>query len=161
MATTGIVFDAYQGQLENLHGMTVGVIALALDDFDTDLIGSMATLDEITEWEANDGGATSRATTDLAYAVESGSGVVRYDTAPPSLDLAGAALVNAYGFYDPAGATDADHALIGAIRSEPGAGVDATTPDEPVRGLFRVRRADSDLAAEVLALITSIDGGTE
>lgn len=157
MSDDGIVFEEYQGSLADVDGVTVGVIALAVDNFDTDLIASMVVLSEVTEWEADDGGATSRATTDLAYA----AGVVRYATDPPSFDLGGAALVNAFAFFDPAGATDADHALIGALRAEPGAGVDGTTPDEPEGGLFRVRLADSALAAEVLALITSIDGGTE
>ena len=155
----GIVFDEWQPRLADLDGETVTVLALDLDDFDADLIGSMRYVAEVVGWEVT-GDEYVRETVALAGAIEDGSYVVRYvDSIAPELDLTGVGNVNAVAFYVPVG-DDSDHLLIGAIRVEPGAGFAGWSPDEPDDGLFRVASNLDELLAALVASITGIDGGT-
>lgn len=141
MADEGIVFKDTLGRLAELDEMTVTVIPLVLDGpFASTLSGEMLTVSELSAWLV-DGDPGVRTTVDLAYALESGSGVVRYLTDSPSLDLAGVAEINAVAFADPAGGSDATDVLLFAIPVEPGAGFDGWIPDEPVDGLARVSLA--------------------
>jgi hypothetical protein len=155
-----LVFDRWQSILGTLDGETVGAAVLQVDNTDTDLIGSMEFLSEVTGWEVS-GGSYARQTVELAVAEEDGASVVRYATDPPEFDLTGIDDSNAVVFYDTSGADDDAHEVIFALFNEPGAGFDAWTPDEPTLGLARVRRIDDELIASVLAGITGIDGGTE
>jgi len=155
----GIVFDAWQDHLGELDGVTVGCAVLALDNVDTDMVGSMQFLSELTvSWEPL---GAPRGTTELAVALEGSSAVGRYATDPPDLDMTGIDGTNAVVFFDTSGVGDGAHEVIFALTNEPGTGFDGWTPDEPDKGLFRVRRVDDDLIAAVLAGITGIDGGTE
>lgn len=143
-----IVFENAQGRLEDFDGMSVGVVVLQLDDPDTDLIGSMHYLSELSAWEVT-GGSYARDAVTLAYTTESPSGVLRYDGDPATFDLAtiDQDTVNAVGFYNPAGADDAAHELLGVLLVEEGPGFDAWTADEPVDGLFRVRLGSGETIA--------------
>lgn len=144
-----IVFENAQGRLEDFDGMAVGVVVLQLDDPGTDLIGSMHYLSELSAWEVT-GGSYARDAVTLAYTTESPSGVLRYDGDPATFDLAGIDQdsVNAVGFYNPDGADDDAHELLGVLLVEEGPGFDAWTADEPTDGLFRVRLGSGSGAVE-------------
>lgn len=135
---TALVFENAQGKPENLHGVTVGVAVLALDDFATDLIPSMHYLSEVaTLWEVG-GGSYARDTVTLSYAIESGEGVLRYASGVPTFDLAGIDPVNAVVFYKLDGVGDGAHELLFALSVAEGAGFDGWTANEPTDGLWRI-----------------------
>lgn len=138
--TDGIVFANRQGKLGDLDGATVGVVALVLDDFATDLIGTMEFVSELSAWFVD---GDPRGTADLVYGLEPGDygtdGVVRYlDGIPPELDLSGVAEVNAVAYYDTTGADDTEHTLHFALPAEPGPGFAGWPAGEPADGLARV-----------------------
>lgn len=163
---TAIVFENAQGEPENLDGVTVGVAVLALDDFATDLIGSMHYLSEVTTlWEVT-GGSYARDTIGLSYAIESGDGVLRYASGVPTFDLAGIDPVNAVVFYNTAGADDDAHELLFALSVAEGAGFDGWTANGPTDGLWRIARTAGTVppggnVGDALLKASSTDGDTE